>query len=181
VRSFGFVRVIAAVAAVGLTISACGADDNDASDQVTRTDDSATGGPGQVQEDVVDIEMVDIAFEPTAVEVKAGEPVTFRFTNNGAVQHEAIFGDESEQEAHAEEMGAMDGMDIGDEQMDMDGDGAMDMPTSDMSDMDGDFVLEPGTSGEVTMTFNEAGSTIIGCHEPGHWEAGMRVEVTITT
>jgi uncharacterized cupredoxin-like copper-binding protein len=177
-RSFGFVRVIAAVAAVGLTISACGADDNDASDQVTRTDDSATGGPGQVQEDVVDIEMVDIAFEPTAVEVKAGEPVTFKFTNNGAVQHEAIFGDESEQEAHAEEMAAMDGMDMGDEQMDMDGDGTMDMPTS---DMDGDFVLEPGTSGEVTMTFDEAGSTIIGCHEPGHWEAGMRVEVTITT
>ncbi len=177
-RSFGFVRVLAAA---GLTVSACGADGNDASGEVMRADDSATGGPGQVQGDVVDIEMVDIAFEPTAVEVKAGEPVTFRFTNNGAVQHEAIFGDEAEQEAHAEEMGAMDGMDIGDEQMDMDGDGAMDMPTSDMSDMDGDFVLEPGTSGEVTMTFDEAGSTIIGCHEPGHWEAGMRVEVTITT
>jgi uncharacterized cupredoxin-like copper-binding protein len=107
--------------------------------------------------------------------------VTFRFTNNGAVQHEAIFGGDAEQEAHAEEMAAMDGMDMGDEQMDMDGDGTMDMPTSDMSDMDGDFVLEPGTSGEVTMAFDEAGSTIIGCHEPGHWEAGMRVEVTITT
>ena len=81
-RSFGFVRVIAAVAAVGLTISACGADDNDASDQVTRTDDSATGGPGQVQENVVDIEMVEGALQqhdrvgrPALVHGQAGRVV----------------------------------------------------------------------------------------------------------
>lgn len=179
-KTFRPVSVIAAVAVVGLTISACGADASDSSSPELPSGDSSAGGVEQIEGDVVEIEMIDIAFEPTTVEVKAGEPVTFRFTNNGKVDHEAIFGDETEQEAHEEEMGAAGGMDMGDEQMDMNGDGTMDMPSSDMADMDGDFLVEPGTAGEVTMTFDEAGSTVIGCHEPGHWEAGMRVDVTIT-
>lgn len=31
------------------------------------------------------------------------------------------------------------------------------------------------------MTFDEKdmSSTIIGCHVPGHWEAGMRVDVAV--
>jgi uncharacterized cupredoxin-like copper-binding protein len=172
-KSFNRVCVIAGLATLGLALSACGADGNDESGSVVASGDASADG-------VIEIAMVDIAVEAVAVEVKAGEPVTFKFTNNGKIKHEAIFGDEAEQEAHGEEMANM-----GDEQMDMNGDGTMDMSTSDMAgtdgeEMDNDFVLEPGESGEITMTFDEAGTTIIGCHETGHWEAGMRVDVTIT-
>ena len=177
-KSFNRVRVIASLATLGLALSACGADGNDESRSVVTSGDAS-------DDNVIEIEMVDIAFEPVAVDVRAGEPVTFKFTNNGKVKHEAIFGDEAEQEAHGEEMANMGDMDMGNEQMDMNGDGTMDMSTSDMpgtdgEEMDNDFVLEPGESGEITMTFDEAGTTIIGCHETGHWEAGMRVDVTIT-
>ena len=41
------------------------------------------------------------------------------------------------------------------------------------------MVVEPGKSGDLVVTFDEAGQTVIGCHEPGHWDAGMRVDVTI--
>lgn len=96
------------------------------------------------------------------------------FTNSGTVRHEAIFGDEAAQEAHADQMVDMGGME-------MSGDSTMPVGTAgmDTADTDGDPLLEPDTAAEVTMTFDEPGSTIIGCHEPGHWEAGMRVDVTV--
>lgn len=87
---------------------------------------------------------------------------------------------------------------------DMDGDGtdahdeAGDEPqTDDHDDGDGDgddadgshdepgvppsVSLEPGEIGEIIMTFDGAWSagTIIGCHVPGHWAAGMRLDVAI--
>ncbi|MEA2026476.1 MAG: plastocyanin/azurin family copper-binding protein [Chloroflexota bacterium] len=39
--------------------------------------------------------------------------------------------------------------------------------------------LEPGVSVEVVATFDEAGEMLIGCHVPGHWEAGMRGTITV--
>ncbi len=152
-------RLPLAIAAIAVLVTAaCGSDSPDAGGSVA-------GGPGTPESPrVVEIEMLDIAFEPTAIEVTAGETVTFEFVNNGKIQHEAIFGDEAEQIAHGEEMAAM----------------ATDADHADMDmDMDHDVVLEPGASGEFTMTFGEPGSTMIGCHEPGHWEAGMVVDVTI--
>ena len=34
--------------------------------------------------------------------------------------------------------------------------------------------VKPGKTGSLTMTFAEAGTLIVGCHEPGHYAAGMR-------
>jgi uncharacterized cupredoxin-like copper-binding protein len=46
---------------------------------------------------------------------------------------------------------------------------------------DGDsLLLEPGKSGELTHTFEEAGEILIGCHQPGHYEAGMKTTITVT-
>ncbi len=149
-------RLPLAIAALAMFVTACAPDDPGAGG-------SAAGPPGTPESPrVLEIEMLDIAFDPTAIEVTAGETVTFEFVNNGAIRHEAIFGDEAEQIAHGEEMAAMD----------------MDDDHADM-DMEHDVVLEPGASGEFTMTFGEPGSTMIGCHEPGHWDAGMVVDVTI--
>jgi uncharacterized cupredoxin-like copper-binding protein len=39
--------------------------------------------------------------------------------------------------------------------------------------------VEPGEEGEITYTFGSAGELMIGCHEPGHYEAGMNVAVNV--
>lgn len=41
------------------------------------------------------------------------------------------------------------------------------------------ITLEPGESGELTHTFDEAGTIEIGCHQPGHYDAGMRANITV--
>ena len=62
----------------------------------------------------------------------------------------------------------------------MDGDhagmGMGSMPHDEMTDLHS-IVLEPGETAEITHTFD--GATIIGCHEPGHWEAGMRLDIDV--
>jgi uncharacterized cupredoxin-like copper-binding protein len=46
---------------------------------------------------------------------------------------------------------------------------------------DGDaLLLEPGDTGELTHTFDEAGEILIGCHLPGHYEAGMKSTITVS-
>ena len=126
--------------------------------------------------------MVDIAFEPTALSIRAGETVKFVFTNEGAAEHEATFGDEAEQEEHATAMREAEGMDM-DEAEEGHGDDEATDDGHDEQDEIAPLVLEPGASGEVVVTFDdpEVMSTIIGCHIPGHWEAGMRMDVSVDT
>jgi uncharacterized cupredoxin-like copper-binding protein len=101
--------------------------------------------------------MRDNMFDPAEVEVARGETVRFVFTNEGSVPHDAVIGDQEAQREHAEEMAE-----------------------GEMHHTGGDaLTLEPGESGELTYTFEEAGSVEIGCHQPGHYEAGMKVELTV--
>jgi uncharacterized cupredoxin-like copper-binding protein len=150
------VRIAAIAAALplaGLALVACGDDDTTASsDDGTRT---------------IEIEMTDIAFEPETVEVAEGETVRFVFTNSGAVVHDAVIGDEQAQADHEAEMREEDE----DEGHGGGGHG---------EDEDDALTVEPGETGELTHTFDEAGETFIGCHQPGHYEAGMVVTVDVT-
>ena len=80
------------------------------------------------------------------------------FTNNGEALHEAYVGDAAAQDDHAKEMGEGGGM-------------AME---------EGNKVeVEPGETGELTYTFDDAGQVQIGCHQPGHYEAGMVLDVAV--
>jgi uncharacterized cupredoxin-like copper-binding protein len=116
--------------------------------------DGASGGAR-----MIDVEMLDVAFSPMSVEVAAGEKVTFVFRNRGKVDHDAFIGDEEAQVDHEREM-------------------------RDMSDMEhggGDaLTVEPGKTRSLTHTFDEPGTTLIGCHEPGHYAAGMKIDVTVS-
>jgi uncharacterized cupredoxin-like copper-binding protein len=112
---------------------------------------------GSAPDRVVEVAMVDTAFEPDRVEVAAGEVVRFVFTNEGEVRHEADLGDPEEAEGGHDHGGGGGG--DGDERR---------------------VVLEPGERGELTRRFEEAGTVEIGCHEPGHHEAGMRLAVEVT-
>ena len=39
--------------------------------------------------------------------------------------------------------------------------------------------LEAGETGRMTLTFDESGPLLIGCHEPGHYKAGMVGSITV--
>lgn len=138
---------------LAVTTTACGDDDNP----------TTTGAGGDVR--TVEIDMVDIAFEPDTIEVSTGETIRFVFTNTGAVAHDAFIGDEIAQADHEAEM--RDAADMGEH-----GGGH--------GEDDEDAVtVEPGDTGELTHTFDSAGSVEIGCHQEGHYEGGMKINVEV--
>ncbi|HUR77061.1 MAG TPA: cupredoxin domain-containing protein [Acidimicrobiales bacterium] len=146
-------RLVASIAAAALGLGGCGGGaDSTASDKVART---------------IDLEMRDTAFSPSTVTVKRDERIRFVFTNNGKVQHDAFIGDEMEQERHEAEMRdepsreeSASGMHHG---------GSRDHGVS----------VAPGESDKIDITFTDQGEQIIGCHEPGHYAAGMKVVVKV--
>ncbi|WP_341253792.1 cupredoxin domain-containing protein [Euzebya pacifica] len=103
----------------------------------------------------------DFTFDPAEVEVEVGETVTFSVTNVGQLPHDFTLGDAETQQAHEEEMAEMEG--------DMDR-GATE-PNA--------VTIPAGETVETTWTFTEPGEILIGCHVPGHYDAGMRGTITI--
>lgn len=104
----------------------------------------------------------DLAFEPADFDVAAGEVVTFRISNTGDVEHEFVLGDEEAQDQMAEMMESGD---------DHDDSGGMGNAVS----------IHAGETAELTWRFpSAAGSVLIGCHVPGHYDAGMSGTVTVT-
>lgn len=130
-------------------LAACGGDGDDA---------------GSDGEGTIEIRAFDIGFEPTSVEVAAGETVTFVVTNDGAVEHEFVLGPEHIQMEHEGSMG--EGM----EHDEMAEDAMEGWPA---------VTLAPGATEEVTHTFEEAGEVLFGCHVEGHYAAGMKGTVTV--
>lgn len=153
-------RTLALFLASAVTLAACGSDGG--SDPV--------GGSADTPR-TIEVTMTDIAFTPTELDVTTGETVAFVFRNDGAVRHEAVFGTLAEQEAHHAEMAEMGGAHDGMEEGTMPHDGEMTELHS--------IVVEPGEEFELTHTFESAGPTMVGCHEPGHWEAGMRIDIDV--
>lgn len=42
------------------------------------------------------------------------------------------------------------------------------------------LTVAPGATEELTLTFDEPGETLAGCHIPGHYPAGMKAVITIS-
>lgn len=103
----------------------------------------------------------DLAFEPADFEVAAGEVITFRIANTGDVEHEFVLGDEEAQNQMAEMM------DSGDDH-------------AHSGEMSNAVTIHAGETAELTWRFTSPGSVLIGCHVPGHYEAGMSGTVTVT-
>ena len=91
-----------------------------------------------------------MTYEPLEISVQAGATVSFVVENVGVIPHEFFVGDEDDQEHHAEEM-ASGGAHGHDEAL----------------------RLEAGETGRLEVTFDDPGTLLVGCHEPGHYEAGM--------
>lgn len=104
--------------------------------------------------------MEDIKFDQPTLTVKAGETIEFRFVNNGKIAHDAFVGDVEAQMEHDAEMAELG--DAGGHPME-----------------EAAIVVQPGDSGELSYTFSEAGSFQVGCHQPGHYAAGMKIDVIV--
>ena len=150
-------RVLAGCAALMLIGAACGSDD-----RIAR--------PGQ--SGVIEVTMTENRFEPARVRVEAGETVTYRFENDGALRHEAYVGDEAAQQAHQREMAAMADM--------------PDMPEHDMTERadsghsgESELRVDPGARGSLQLAFDNPGTVLVACHEPGHWESGMKMTIEV--
>lgn len=147
-------RTIGALATLlVVTATACGSD-------------TGTSGSAPDRSGVIEITMADNAFSPDRVTVEAGEEVTFRFRNEGELRHEALLGTAEEQAEHEAEM-------AGDTEDDHGG-GA-----GHGDERTGAVTVEPGDTGELSHRFEGDGELLVGCHEPGHWEAGMKLTVTV--
>jgi uncharacterized cupredoxin-like copper-binding protein len=167
VARFGPRSLAALSAALLLAAAACGGDSDDGGGLSADATTAGSSGDGRT----IDVVMTDNKFSPQQIEVAPGETVTFAFRNDGAVTHDAVVGDDAAQAEHEEEMRAaesegsgMDGMGHGDE---ADGDVAA-------------ITVEAGDTGELTHTFEAGDALLIGCHEPGHYDAGMKIDVAVS-
>ena len=147
-------RLAAASALFGVGLAACG----DTSDSEGAASDGAR---------TVEVDMVDIAFEPDRLEVNEGDTVRFVFANRGNAAHDAFIGDADAQADHESEMRAdLDDMGHGGGHGDANDEEAV--------------TVDPGDSEELTYTFDEGGTIEIGCHQEGHYDAGMTIAVEVT-
>ena len=99
----------------------------------------------------------DQRIQPAQMQVNAGETIEFVVRNAGTTRHELFLGDEKAQEDHETEMGQMGSM------------GA---------DEANGISVEPGQSKTLRYTFTVGGSLIAGCHETGHYAAGMKADIS---
>ncbi len=119
---------------------------------------------GPVESDVemgFEIEMSEFGYSCVLPDLPVGTVVAIRFTNGGVVDHEAVVGDRTVQDDAESAMAAMDG-----EEMEH-GHGAPNV------------LVKPGDHADLIVQFDDPGEISIGCHIPGHWDAGMHNEFQV--
>jgi uncharacterized cupredoxin-like copper-binding protein len=94
-------------------------------------------------------------------DIKRGDVVKFIIRNTGKTRHEFSIGDTKYQRAHAAMMKKMPGMVH--------------------ADSPNVTTLEPGETKTLIWKFDQPvkGDLIFACHEPGHYEAGMKLDVAL--
>ena len=123
---------------------------------------TACGGQQKVTE--VQITVKEFGIESSITEFQVGVPYHFVVTNAGTVNHEIMV----MPPLSKDQMGM--GMDMG----------TMDQMALAMISADD---LVPGTTQSFDLTFSESAATgtlELACHTPGHYEANMKLPITIT-
>ena len=119
------------------------------------------GEPGKAAQvsRTVSIDMSDaMRFSPASITAKPGQTVRFVVKNSGRVNHELVLGTDAELKAHAELM----------------------VKTPEMEHADpGMVTVAPGKTGELLWRFTQSGKVHFACLQPGHYEAGMKGQVSV--
>jgi uncharacterized cupredoxin-like copper-binding protein len=124
----------------------------------------AFGSPGR-ESDVtrtVEVSASDaMRFSPGKLDVKQGETIKFVVKNVGRVKHEFSIGDRAAHRAHALMMKQMPDMRHEDD------------PTT--------ITVDPGKTKVILWKFDKkpVRPLEIACHEPGHYEAGMKMSIVL--
>lgn len=98
-------------------------------------------------------------FMPASVKVKEGQTVRFAIRNAGETDHEFVLDTEEEVMEHKKVMEKFPEMEHDD-------------PNS--------VRLTPGKSGEIIWKFTKSGDLKFACLIPGHFEAGMHGDLTVS-
>jgi uncharacterized cupredoxin-like copper-binding protein len=147
--------------ALALTVAACGQETGETTTPETTESEFAFGSPADaaLADRVIEIQTTDaLIFEPADITVAPGEAVTFRLSNDGALVHDFTLGDQATQDEHEAEMSEMGGM-------------PHDEPNV--------ATIPAGETIELTWTFGEEGMVLMGCHQAGHYAAGMTGRITV--
>ena len=97
-------------------------------------------------------------FKPASLKVKAGETVRLKFVNKGETDHEFVMDGHDEIMKHKDLMQKFPEMEHDD-------------PNA--------IRLAPGAKGEIIWTFAKAGGFEFACLIPGHYESGMRGDISV--
>ncbi len=100
----------------------------------------------------------DMRFTPDRIEVKQGETVRLVNRNVGKIMHEFVLGTKKDLDEHAALMRKFPQMEHDEPYM---------------------AHVQPGKTGEIIWTFNQAGEFDFACLIAGHYEAGMVGKVKV--
>lgn len=130
----------------------------------------------------INVTMYDNYYEPEDISVKAGETVKFVITNKGTLVHEFNIGTAKMLMDHAPEMQMMVdhgileadriNVEMAEKMQKEMGHGMHDAPNT--------VLLEPGKTGTVVWAFPKEAGVEFGCTVPGHYDAGMVGNFTLT-
>lgn len=127
-------------------------------------DKFSVGEPGKGAPDrQVKVSMLDtmrFVFDPELNSLRHGEMIEFVVTNNGVIKHEFSIGNAEDQVKHAEMMRKMPDMDHQD-------------PNT--------VSLTAGETARISWRFMGNDTVVFACNIPGHFEAGMKAVLPITT
>ncbi len=138
-----------------------------ASSVVAPVADAASKSNSKAGVRTIDVEMLANAYKPTLIKVGVGETVNFRFVNTTVAPHEALIGDMNAQIKHAKEMKAMAK------------EGGTRSEHMDHAPSKGYVLVKAKSTKTMSYKFTKAGRLLIGCHQPGHWEGGMKLTLVI--
>lgn len=121
------------------------------------------GSPGKESDVTRTVEVSasdNMRFSPGKLDVRQGETIKFVVKNVGRVKHEFSIGDRASQRAHSLMM--------------------KQMPDMKHEDDPAAVTVDPGQAKTVIWKFDKKPPSPIemACHEPGHYEAGMKMGVT---
>ena len=141
----------------------------------------AVGEPGKATKStrVIQVKLIDNAYEPESIQVKPGETVKFVLRNEGQLLHEFNIGTAEMHAAHQKEMAMMmeHGMltptGVNDKAMNMDHSTMPGMGHSMKHDDPNSVLVPPGQTKELPWKFAQGGTIEFACNIPGHYESGM--------
>ncbi len=109
----------------------------------------------------IDMSMMDsMEFHPSTLNIKQGETIRFIATNDGQVLHEFVLGTPETNDKHAELMVKFPGMEHDEPYM---------------------THVGAGMQGEIIWTFNRLGDFDFACLIAGHYQAGMRGTISVSS